>query len=222
MYALIEKLKIERTEKMYDGIYRLKPIHHWHILATYQDERIANEQIRVWSDVLHWHNRDNLAVKEVPGYIESGEVLSLYMQLKIKEDLFKFHPNQGNFNKYNPSNRIRDDSITLKFEKDGKKLICENHYTIEPDGDIINIYYGKDQDNRAIVARVDGYPKTKAVMRAKREVQYLVDEPDEKDHRIGIARYPIITPEGIVMSWVNRPEISLAECGMLASTEAVA
>ena len=90
----------------------------------------------------------------------------------------------------------------------------ERDYEICPDKGTITIYRRlrdeTDQKVRAgIVAKIDGYSGQKGVTRAKREVQYLIDEPDRARDRIDSGLVPVITPEGIVMSRAIRPEAPL-------------
>lgn len=207
-YAVVKKIPCEYSVPW--STDRTRKYYHWEILATYEDERIAHEQINVWSNVLRWYNRQDLEIKEVPGHIESGDVLNLYAQTLVKAGLDNGWGEPGTFAAYPRTDKLPDPSIRVKFEKKGSTLLCDG-FTIEKNGDVVNVWYGK-KESRALLACVDGYAQTKAIMRAKREVQYLIDEPDERENRITIARYPIITPEGIVMSWVNRPEVPLLEC----------
>jgi hypothetical protein len=104
--------------------------------------------------------------------------------------------------------------------KDG--ILISGDYAIVPEKDTITIYQRvyneelKDYEHGAILAKIDGYTKGTGTTRARREVQYLIDEPDSAQARIDSGLFPVITPEGIVMSRAVRPECPLCTEGVPA------
>ena len=94
-------------------------------------------------------------------------------------------------------------------------ILISGDYEIVPEKGHLTIYQRiyneelKEFEHGAILAKIDGYTKGTGTTRARREAQYLIDEPDSARDRINSGLFPVITPEGIVMSRAIRPEAPL-------------
>lgn len=212
MYALVEKIPIslkykEDEKSMY---------HHHKVLATFPDHETAYISQRVWGEKLNWYNPDVLDIKEVPKNTPVGTTLTLYGLWKAQAEINKGYGSAGTFHPYQKTTSLNGDTLKARFIKEGKNLLCED-YEIVPEKNIVLVYHRIYQDetkdySRSLVAKIDGYPSVKGIHRAKREVQYLLDEPEEREIRIAKGLIPVITPEGIVLSRTVRPEVPFMEC----------
>jgi len=209
MYAMIEKIPKKQSQVFYQD----NPIEyfHWKVLALFPDSVTARESCRIWSNVLGWYNEKDLDYEEVPGYVVPGRTYGLMDIEDIKRDA-------RTWNKYGDSNNHKvKPSIGVKIgayrgvhkisDPSPIKTIPYN-YEIEEDKGMITIYYLHD-DMRSVVARVKGYKGIKGMTRAKREIQYLEGEEEDRDYRVMWGEFPIISPDGIVTSRVNRLEQQL-------------
>lgn len=212
MFALAEKIPQTLPGKGYG--WEDMTINHHKILSLYPDISTARESSRLWSYVLNWYHPDQLTIIEVPGNIEVGKILTLYGMMKMQMEIDRgYATGPGKIRPYDRSNTLKDDSIRIKFRKKGSSLVCPD-YEITPEGSVICVYHCVYQEEiqdylKTLVAKIDGYSQVKGVYRAKREVQYLIDEPEEREERINRGLIPVITPEGIVLSRVIRAEAPL-------------
>lgn len=213
MYALMEKIPINFK----DSWKRNAEYHHHKVLSAFPDEETAQISRKIWTGTLNWYHPDVLTVMEIPKNTQVGTTLTLYGMMMSQMEIDKgYATGPGKIRPYDRSNTLKDDSIKVKFVKKGSSLLTGD-YEIVPEGGIILVYHRTYQEetqeyNRSLVAKIDGYSQVKGVYRAKREVQYLTDEPEERETRITRGLIPIITPEGIVLSRVVRPEVPLMEC----------
>lgn len=209
MYAMIEK--IPKTCDHNAWYKRTVEYFHWKVLALFPDSETARESCKIWSNVLGCYNEKDLTYEKVPGYVIPGKTYGLMDIEDIKRDA-------RTWNKYGDSNNHKvKPSIGVKIgayrgvhkisDPSPIKTIPYN-YEIEEDKGMITIYYLHD-DMRSVVARVKGYKGIKGMTRAKREIQYLEGEEEDRDYRVMWGEVPIISPEGIVTSRVNRLEQQL-------------
>lgn len=212
MYALTQKIPKNFNDYGNKGEY-----YHHKVLAVFPEYETAITSKKIWSNTLRWYAPEVLDVKEVSRDTQVGITLSLWGMMKVQMEIDKgYATGPGKIRPYDRSNTLKDDSIRIKFLKKGSSLVCPD-YEITPEGSVICVYHCVYQEEiqdylKTLVAKIDGYSQVKGVYRAKREVQYLTDEPDERETRITRGLIPIITPEGIVLSRVVRPEVPLVEC----------
>jgi hypothetical protein len=212
MYALVEKIPILKQGQL----TRDAEYYHHKVLAAFPDYETAHISERIWSRDLQWYNPEVLDIKEVSKDIPIGTTLTLYGLWKAQVEINKGYGSAGTFRPYPKTTSLNGDTLKARFIKEGKNLLCED-YEIVPEKNIILVYHRVYQDetkdySRSLVAKVDGYPSVKGIHRAKREVQYLIDEPEERENRITRGLIPVITPEGIVLSRTVRSEVPLMEC----------
>lgn len=212
MYALVEKIPILKPGQW----KRDAEYYHHKVLATFPDHETAYISQKVWSEKLNWYNPEILDIKEVSKDTPVGTTLTLYGLWKAQAEIDKGYGSAGTFRPYPKTTALNGDTLRARFIKEGKNLLCED-YEIVPEKNIVLVYHRVYQDetkdfSRSLVAKVDGYPSMKGIHRAKREVQYLIDEPEEREDRINKGLIPVITPEGIVLSRTIRPEVPLMEC----------
>lgn len=211
MYALTQKIPKNFNDYGNKGEY-----YHHKVLAVFPEYETAITSKKIWSNTLRWYAPEVLDVKEVSRDTQVGTTLTLYGLWKAQAEIDKGYGSAGTFRPYPKTTSLNGDTLKARFIKEGKNLLCEE-YEIVPEKNIVLVYHRVYQDetkdySRSLVAKVDGYPSVKGIHRAKREVQYLLDEPEEREIRIAKGLIPVITPEGIVLSRTFRPEIPLMEC----------
>lgn len=211
MYALTQKIPKNFNDYGNKGEY-----YHHKVLAVFPEYETAITSKKIWSNTLRWYAPEVLDVKEVSRDTQVGITLSLWGMMKNQMEIDKGYGSAGNFNAYNKSTTLPGDMLKARFMKKGSSLLCKD-YEIVPEKTIVLVYHREYQEeikdySRVLVAKIDGYSQVKGIARAKREVQYLIDEPEETQERITKGLIPVITPEGIVLSRTVRPEIPLKVC----------
>ena len=217
MYALFEKIPYKSvhpsnwTEEYY----------HWKILTITTSHKAVQELANIWC-YLHGYNREQLDCMEVPAYVEIGKTYGINDIADIKRDALmpKWAEAIGgrvgvtsHWGTFGPENISFPTGS--KCTKGPGGILISGDYEIVPEKGHLTIYqrvYNEELQefvHGAILAKIDGYTKGTGTTRARREVQYLIDEPDSAQERITSGLFPVITPEGIVMSRAIRPEAPL-------------
>lgn len=218
MYALIEKIPCDYK----DCWNQPEKYFHWRILTLAQTSQAAHELMRIWPYLNPEYQDKDLDYQQVPAYVEIGKTYGINDIADIKRDALmpKWAEAIGgrvgvtsHWGTFGPEN------ISLptgsKCTKGPGGILISGDYEIVPEKGHLTIYqrvYNEELQefvHGAILAKIDGYTKGTGTTRARREVQYLIDEPDSAQERITSGLFPVITPEGIVMSRAIRPEAPL-------------
>lgn len=225
MYALFEKIPCEYK----DCWNQQEKYYRWKVLTIAQTSQAVHELMKIWPYLNPECQDKDLDYQQVPAYVEIGKTYGINDIADIKRDAraLEWGITSGNprpgigpaIGSLRGSHSISLGTGAKCTKAPGGILLaisdCENGYEIVPEGGHLTIYkrvfdYGKEEYSRgSIVAKIDGYSGQKGITRAKREVQYLIDEPDSAQERITSGLFPVITPEGIVMSRAIRPEAPL-------------
>lgn len=229
-YALFEKIPHEYKVAAWG---KNEPYYHWRTLAIFPTIEAVREGFNIWR-YSFGYDSEILDYQEVPSWVQVNRTYTLREIHEIKWDALHQEYGYAARGKTGPGPALGsllnvrsapDMGTGAKVKKDGSSLIAEDEYTrdyeIIPEKGMITIYRRlrdeSDQMVRAgIVAKVDGYPGKTGITRARREAQYLIDEPDTAQNRINSGMYPVITPGSIVQYRAVRPEMALVSEGVPA------